>query len=159
MEAEEARCVLAQEKLSRQPVTIYLEDIANKLDETMDHWEQYLNVFTGEFESIPDGIYLDADEELTERIGGSTDYVRLPNQYDIHEFRIMEQFAEATPDRRKQTELFQALHGKRPFRHFKDELNYYGLREDYYAFRFLAFIEIARDWCENFGIPYRMKKM
>ena len=150
--------MLSQKKSSRQPVTIYLEDIANKLDETMDCWEQYLNVVTGEFESVPDGTYLDADEELTERINESTDYVRLPNQYDIHEFRIMEQFAEATPDRRKQAELFRALQGKRPFRHFKDELNYFGLTEAYYAFRFLAFIEIARDWCEDLGIPYQMKK-
>ena len=150
--------MLSQKKPSRQPVTIYLEDIADKLDETMDCWEQYLNVVTGEFESVPDGTYLDADEELTERINGSTDYVRLPNQYDIHEFRIMEQFAEAVPDRRKQAELFRALRGKRPFRRFKDELNYFGLTEAYYAFRFLAFIEIARDWCEDLGIPYQMKK-
>lgn len=34
-------------KEGRVPVTVYLEDIAGKLEETMDHWEQYLNVVTG----------------------------------------------------------------------------------------------------------------
>ena len=72
-------------KEGRVPVTVHLEDIAGKLEETMDHWEQYLNVVTGVFEALPDGMYIEADEELVERIEGSTDYVRLPNQYEIHE--------------------------------------------------------------------------
>ena len=147
-----------REKEGRQPITVYLEDIAGKLDETMDHWEQYMNVVTGEFESLPDGVYLDANEELVERIENSTDYVHLPNQYDIHEYRIMERFAEATQDSVKQSGLVRALRGKRPFRHFKDELNYYGLTDAYYAFRFLAFIEIAREWCEDKGIPYQTRE-
>lgn len=150
--------MFVRDKAGRQPVMMYLEDIAGKLDETMDHWEQYLNVTTGEFESLPDGMYLDADEELVERIETSTDYVRLPNQYDIHEYRIMERFAGAVSDKQKQAELFRALCGKRPFRRFKDELNYFGLTSAYYDFRFLAFMEIARAWCEDNGIPYRTKE-
>ena len=43
-------------KEGRVPVTVHLEDIAGKLEETMDHWEQYLNVVTGVFEALPDGI-------------------------------------------------------------------------------------------------------
>ena len=93
-----------------------------------------------------------------ERIEASTDYVHLPNQYDIHEYRIMEQFAETVSDKQKQAELFRALRGKRPFRRFKDELNYFRLTSAYYDFRFLAFMEIAREWCEDNGIPYRAKE-
>ena len=107
---------------------------------------------TGELESLPDGMYLDADEELVERIEASTDYVRLPNQYDIHEYRIMEQFAETVSDKQKQAELFRALRGKRPFRRFKDELNYFRLTSAYYDFRFLAFTQSQRlgGSCSNF---------
>lgn len=137
--------------------TVYLEDIADKLDETMDHWEQYMNIVTGEFESLPDGTFLDADKELVERIEESMDYVRLPNQYELHEYRIMENFAEATPNEKKQSELFRALRRKHPFRHFKDELHYTGLADAYYAFRYLAYIEIAKEWCEDNGIPYQTK--
>ena len=50
------------------------------------------------------------------------------------------------------------MRGKRPFRRFKDELNYFRLTSAYYDFRFLAFMEIAREWCEDNGIPYRAKE-
>lgn len=113
---------------------------------------------TGEFEDLPDGTYIEPDEELMERIECNGDYLRLPNQHDIHEYSIMERFAEATPDRRKQAKLFQVLNGKRPFRRFKDEINYHGLAEAYYAFRFLAFVEIAREWCEDYDIPYTTRE-
>ena len=49
-------------KEGRVPVTVHLEDIAGKLEETMDHWEQYLNVVTGVFEALPEGMYIDAHE-------------------------------------------------------------------------------------------------
>lgn len=102
-------------------------------------------------------MYLDADEELVERIEASTDYVRLPNQYDIHEYRIMERFAETVSDKQKQPELFRTLREKRPFRRFKDELNYFWLTSAYYNSRFQALMEIAREWCEDNRIPYRAK--
>lgn len=142
-------------KEGRVPITVSLEDIAGKLEEASDHWEQYLNVATGEFEALADGMYIETDEELAEEIECSGDYVRLPNQYDIHEYRIMERFAEAAPDGRKQACLFRALRGRRPYRHFKDEINVLGLAETYYAFRYVAIAEIAREWCEDNGIPYQ----
>ena len=149
---------MIQDRECHPCVPVYLEDIAEKLDETMDHWEQYLNISTGEFEALPDGLYVEADEALAERIEESGDYLRLPNQYEIHEYRIMEHFAEATPDEHKQQKLFRALNGKRPFRRFKDEINYLGLAQAYYAFRFLEFIKIAREWCEENYIPYQTRE-
>ena len=139
-------------------VTVFLEDIADKLDETMDCWEQYLNTATGEVVSLSDGSYIETDEELADEIECSDDYVRLPNQHDIHEYNIMEDFAESCSDAEKRAILFRALNGRKPFRHFKDTLNYSGLDEAYYAFRFLAYIKIAREWCEENEIPYFAKE-
>lgn len=137
---------------------VVLEDIADKLEETMECWEQYLNTATGEFIALSDGSYAETDEKLAEEIDCSDAYVRLPNQYDIHEYSIMESFAAATKNAIKQEKLYRALRGKKPYRHFKDTLNYIGLDEAYYAFRFLAHIEIARRWCEDHEIPYIMRK-
>ena len=147
-----------RDKENRVLITVSLDELAGKLEEASDHWEQYLNVATGEFEALSDGMYVETDEELAEKIECSDDYVRLPNQYDIHEYRIMERFAEATPDGRKQARLFRVLRGRRPYRHFKDEINVLGLAEAYYAFRYVAFGEIAREWCEDNGIPYQSGK-
>ena len=43
-------------KPGRTLATVYLEDIAEKLEDASDHWEQYLNVASGEFEYLPDGM-------------------------------------------------------------------------------------------------------
>jgi len=137
---------------------IFLEDIADKLEETMECWAQYLNTVTGEFVSLSDGSYVETDEELAEEIDCSDDYVRLPNQHEIHEYKIMEAFADATPDAGKREKLFRALNGRKPFRNFKDTLNYTGLDEAYYAFRFLSFIKIAKEWCEENDIPYTLRE-
>ena len=136
---------------------LLLEEIADKLEETMEHWEQYFNKKTREFVALSDGAYIETDEELAEEIENSCDYVRLPNQYDIHEYNIMNRFAEATSDARKREQLFRALNGRKPFRHFKDALDFTGLNDGYYSFRFLAFCGIAKEWCEENHIPYNSR--
>ena len=146
-----------QNKPCHTLVTVYLEDIAEKLEEASDHWEQYLNVVTGEFEALPDGIYIEPDEELIERIENSNDYLRLPNQFDIHEYQIMESFAVSIRDSAKSSRLFRALRGRKPYRHFKDEIIYLDLDQAYYAFLHQALIEIAREWCEDHDIPYKFR--
>lgn len=139
-------------------VTIILEDVADKLEETMECWEQYLNTATGKFVALSDGSYVETDDELAEEIENSDDYIKLPNQHDIHEYNIMEAFADACPDSEKRGRLFCALNGRKPFRNFKDTLNFIGLDEAYYAFRFLAHINIAKEWCEENDVPYKIRE-
>lgn len=141
--------------MSDKPI-INLEDIANKLEEKMENWEQYLNIMTGEFFTLPDDTFFEIDREQAEEIENSPDYVRLPNQYEIDEYTIMTDFAEKTKDVQVCENLLRSLNGKHPFRHFKDALIIAGLREKYYAFRKLAFLEIARAWCEENNIAYNM---
>ena len=85
------------------------------------------------------------------------DYVRLPNQYDIHEYKIMSAFADTLTDVRRRDILFRVLNGRKPFRHFKDAINDIGLADSYYAFRFFTFLKIAKEWCEANDIPYKSR--
>lgn len=142
--------------------TVLIEDIADALEGTMDSWEQYLNTETGEIVSLPssDNYYIDRepeDEELAEEIEYSDKYVRLPNQSDIHEYNIMEDFAYATPNQKYQEKLLHILSGRKPYRNFKDEINYLGIADTYYAYRLLAFYRIAKEWCERYEIPFNTK--
>ena len=100
-------------------VTVILEDVVDKLEEASDCWEQYLNAVAGEYVALSDGSYVEPDYELAEEIEDSDSYIRLPNQREIREFNIMEDFAEATPNAENQRKLFSALRGRKPFRHFK----------------------------------------
>lgn len=137
---------------------IFVDDIATALEEIMDGWEQFLNTDTGEIVSLPssDNYYIDReeeDEELAEEIDSSDVYVRLPSQHDIHEYKIMEEFAEAQGN----GQLFRALNGRKPFRHFKDAINDLGIAEQYYSFRYRAFCNIAAEWCRDNGIPCKSR--
>jgi len=136
---------------------VALESIADKFEEAADGVDQYLNTATGEFEYLFDGTYIEEDEELAEKIDDSDDYVRLPGQFELNEYKIMKGFAEACQDAEKQTKLIRALGGKKPFRNFKDNLYDTGLEKEYYSFRFLEFISIAREWCEDNEIPYKAR--
>ena len=69
----------------------------------------------------------------------------------------MESFAESIRDSSKSSRLFRALRGRKPYRHFKDEIIYLDLDQAYYAFRSRAFMEIAREWCENYDLPYKLR--
>jgi len=108
------------------------------------------------FLALSDGAYIDTDEKLAEKIESSSDYIRLPNQYDIHEYNIMEDFAESSADVHKRERLLRALNSRKPFRHFKDALDYVGLSEAYYAFRSLVFFQISMEWCKENSIPYKI---
>ncbi len=137
--------------------TVFVEDVAEAFEETSTEWIQFLNTETGEFVSLPDSDYYgpwdEETEKLAEKIDSSDVYVRLPSQRELREYDIMENFAEHVPNQRKAAILFRALEGRKPFRHFKDEINNLGLDEAYYAFRFLSFCVMAVRWCRDNDIP------
>ena len=137
---------------------VCIEDIADELEMCMDGWEQFLNIETGEFVVLVDGMWVDRDEELEEEIENLECYVRLLNQYEIHEWNIMEAFAEAIQSERRQKRLLWALHGRKAYRHFKDEILNLGVDKEYYAYRFVALCKIAKEWCEDNEIPYTIRE-
>ena len=133
---------------------VNLSLLADVLEETFDGWKQFYNTHTGEVESLPDADndYTETEdfEELAEKIDSSPDYVQMPSQWDIHEYQIMEAFAEEI----ESDILFRMLRGRKPFRHFKDKINELGIDKEYYRFRYQAFYETCRNWCDENNIPY-----
>jgi len=89
-------------------------------------------------------------EEISE--GFIEDFIPLPGQYDINEYRMMENFIYELPTGRIQDILEQAIRGKGAFRGFKDRLFDVGLEEKWYKYRAACHESIARDWCEKYGI-------
>lgn len=132
-----------------EPVS--LNDLADQLEQAGFEWHTFLNTKTGEFESYhPDFSDDDADPERFE----SEEYIALPTQYDIHEYRIMEAFALEVRDPRKRDALLYALRGNGAFRRFKDALIDMNIAEAWYDYRNRAFHMIAKEWCEEHDIAY-----
>ncbi len=134
--------------------TIPLSVIVDAIEATTDGWRQFYNTVTGEVDSIPswDNAYINPDEfrETADKIDESDDYVELPTQRELHEYDIMERFAE----KKGSAPLLRALRGRKPFRTFKDRAIEIGLEQEYYAFRSAAYVEIAREWCRENEIPF-----
>ena len=147
---------------------IQLSALADALEETFDGWEQYLNKETGRIISVPEdaGFSDDPDtwEEIISVIEEGDQFIRLPSQYEINEYCIMEEFSDFASiglkyvsDEQAQEigrELYNALKGRGAFRRFKDMLNRYGIADEYYAYRHIFYTEIAKEWCQNHDIAF-----
>ncbi len=134
---------------------VQIKNIVDCLEMANDDREQFLNIETGGIVSLSNGFSAEVDEVLAGEIENSDHYVRLPNQYDIHEWQIMESFSLEIPLKSIREQLLDSLHGQKAFRRFKETLNRLGIAEDYYDYRTRAFCTIAEDWCKENKIPYK----
>jgi hypothetical protein len=129
----------------------------------------YLNIGTGEFITLSDEE-IDAVEsgdsarlppwmgpdyiQKVEEVLQSEDFKTLPDQFEIHEYSIMESYCFSIEDDDLRDRLIRAIRGRGAFRHFKDLVFEYGIRDEWFAYREQAFKEIAIDWLERHGVAY-----
>ncbi len=86
-------------------------------------------------------------------LNNSNDYIEIPSQFDIHEYRIMEQFCLGLPIEKCEI-LENTIRGRGAFRRFKDKIYDLGVAEQWFAFKQNYFYGIAKDWCEKHKIDY-----
>ena len=82
-------------------------------------------------------------------------FVALPDRVEIHEWDIMRRFAEGAEDEALSHRLQEAIQGKGAFRHFENVLYEAGIRDQWFAFRKQALLEIAREWAQWHNIPVK----
>ena len=80
------------------------------------------------------------------------DYIPLPGQYDINEYRIMEEFIYELPAGKNQDVLARVIQGRGAFRRFKDKLYDLNLEKQWYQYRDEIYEKIARQWSERHKI-------
>jgi len=134
---------------------VYLEDVAEEMQMLDSESDIYFNIESGEF------IYYNqyySDEDIDPEEFEDNKYIALPSQYDINEYDIMEQFIDNVRNDHKRELLSVSIEGKGAFRRFKDTLDRVNLRDEWYKFRDEAYAEIAREWCEENKISYKLKK-
>lgn len=151
--------------------TVLLTDIVEALEMQFDELPCFLDVDIGKLVTVsrstlqkveanegeePDLPDWQGDEwETAKQIASGDRFERLPDQYDVHEWDIMEEFAESVESTGIREELLNALHGKGAFRHFKDTVRRHRIEKDWFAFRTEALRQIAVEWCEERKIPWR----
>lgn len=86
------------------------------------------------------------------------DYEALPTKFDLDEYSIMEDFIETLKDNKFIERLEEAIIGKGALRRFKDTITSLGLSNAWYSYRNQVFFEIAKSWCEERNLAYRIGK-
>jgi hypothetical protein len=148
---------------------VRVADIVDVLDLQFDEQLSYLNIDTGEVETVSREVLSMVEEgepaddlpewqhrefEVATSIVESDRFLRLPSKEDVHEWQIMDDFAHAVEDHSIRNHLLSAIRGRGAFRYFKDVIHHHGIQEDWYVFRKDALREIAIDWLEEKGLEY-----
>lgn len=128
-----------------------LDKILDALEMVNEDSQAYFNSDTGEIEWLSSFLDSSEYENMSDRIEFGN-FISLPTKYDIHEYRIMEDFIYSLPSGEAQNKLYQAIKGKGAFRRFKDTVIYLGVDKDWYSFRDEAYKNIALEWCKENGL-------
>jgi len=128
-----------------------LNEIAEEFEMISEETHLFYSMETGEFDFYNE--FIGPDGEDPERFEEDC-WIAAPNQRDIGEYDIMSDFTDTVTDPRKNELLCVALEGRGAFRRFKDTLHRVDLTEQWYTFKRSAYVELAREWCEENDIPY-----
>lgn len=88
----------------------------------------------------------------------TSDYIKLPNEQDIDDYRIMKDFCNSIEDEKQNNVLCDAISGSRPFRRFKEKIYQFDLADDWYDYQDKIYKEIAIEWCRENNIEYEENK-
>ena len=137
-------------------MTIKLDQVIEAIECADDIFSSFWDAQTGETVYLADPVLNgEMDEDLAAEIENNPErFLRFPAKYEIHEYRIMEDFIEQLSSGKVQNELAHAIRGKGAFRRFKDTICYHGLEQRWYDCQANAYRELAIHWCEDEGLEY-----
>ncbi|MGD1095632.1 MAG: UPF0158 family protein [Bryobacteraceae bacterium] len=144
---------------------VRLNDIVEALEIQVDEFSSFLDLDTGQVESVSHDLLRDAEKssheepdvpdwqkpewEIAKRIASGGRFQKLPTKFDVHEWEIMRDFSRSVESDRVCEDLLNAIHGAGAFRNFKDALWRHSIESAWFEFRTEALRQIALDWCEE----------
>jgi len=84
----------------------------------------------------------------------SEDFVGLPDQFDIHEYKIMEDFCLQIQNRSVGQTLLGLIKGSGAFKRFKNAIYSTGVEKDWHQFRRTELEKLAIQWLDQEGLEY-----
>jgi hypothetical protein len=153
------------------PAKVKLKDIIEAFELESEEIFGYVNLDTREVHTVERSMLRDAedlpdDEEpdlldwqqnawkIAKEVAYNDRFKRLPSKFDIHEWSIMEDFANSVSSSKISDELNDAIHGRGAFRMFKSIVHRRHIEKDWHAFRDHALREIAIEFCEEHDLAW-----
>ena len=151
-------------------VSVDLARLTEELDGLFEGTTVYVSRKTGEIVTLMDSDLAaiedgeenfepDAGDEmlpLLHEVVESSDWVAMPDRFEIHEWQIMRDFAFALGGDIGD-ELARAIHGRGAFRMFKDALYRHEVQDDWFDFKRKAVERIAVRALEAEALPYHRR--
>ena len=149
--------------------TVNLEEVLEAIKMRTRDSNYFYNKKTGEIHYITDDELRDAEDgiDISEYpewqqeslktaidIFSTDNYIKLPDDYEINDYKIMEDFCYSIEDKELRNKMVNAIDGKGAFRIFKDKIYEYDLADEWYEYQDKRFKEIAIEWCERHDIKY-----
>jgi hypothetical protein len=145
--------------------TVRLNDIVDALEMEMDQFSSFLNLDTGQVETLSHDLLHEAEEagdeepdlpewqkpewKIARRIVSTKRFLALPSKFEVHEWEIMQDFSHSVDSESMREDLLRAIHGAGAFRNFKDAIQQHGIESLWFAFRAEALTQIAKEWGEE----------
>jgi hypothetical protein len=104
------------------------------------------------------GRLIEAEKDARFEVEATEDaerrFLPLPDPFDVHEWRVMAEFAEGQADAKVGRQLLDTLRGRGAFRRFKDTAHRLGVIDAWYAARDAAYRREAVNWCQANGLTW-----
>ena len=150
-------------------IIVSLNDVVEALEMSSQTSENIFDPETGEILLITDDDQYAIEDpdtdfvpewqkdhiEKVRKLLKSENVLRLPSSFDIHEWSIMEKFCYTVENAKHREILLDSIRGKGAFRRFRETLERFVLKDEWFSFRQSALQEIARDWLEENKIAYK----
>ena len=151
-------------------VAVKLNDVVDAVEGAMDENSQYVDRVTGKIVMLTSEEWKAAEED--EPLSGYPDwqhdlilearevlkeparFCELPTQFDLHEYKIMEDFCYNLTDSAKGKKLLQLIKGRGAFGRFKNELYSLGIENEWTDFKRNELERMAIEWLEGNEIAY-----
>ena len=139
-------------------MTIPLKQVIQAIEEASEVFTSFWDTKTGKTVYLADPLMTDLTEDDKALAAAIEDmperFLRFPTKYEIHQYRMMENFIDQLSPGKAQEELVYAIRGKGAFRRFKQSVRYHGLEQRWYDYLAEAYRELAIRWCEEEGLEY-----
>lgn len=149
---------------------VKLNEVVEALESVTEEHTHYLDKRTGEIILLTSEELQAAEEDdliseypdwqresilkAREVLQDSEAFAQLPDQFEVHEYQIMEDFCLAFEDRQVGQDLLRQIKGAGAFRRFKNSIHSMGIEKAWYEFKRNELEKIAIEWLEENKIPY-----
>lgn len=144
---------------------ISLKQIIQEMEIQSDEMSAFLNKETKEIVFVSEDEFRKAEDEecidefpewlqeqieVAEEILYGNGWIPLPSKIEIHKYNIMKEFCLSIEDVRLGNIMFDSIKGRGAFKRFKENVQKYGIEDDWYNFEYKSLEKIAIEWCEGY---------